>query len=111
MASWLDDNVGQFDLFTSMQSSIMRVAAPGLVVNIRRSYVVRPLGTLDPWGMSQKRLMKTTFWHVSGKRMMRGASAVITPPRLRKKGAEDLLSLNHGHVVPLGIDLKVASLP
>jgi len=57
--------------------------------------------------MSQKRLMKTTFWHVSGKRMMRGASAVHYTTRAEKQGAEELLSLNHGHIVPLGIDLEI----
>ena len=108
MASWLDDNVGQFDLVhIHAVFNHACVAAARACRKHHVPYVVRPLGTLDPWGMSQKRLMKTTFWHVSGKRMMRGASAVHYTTRAEKQGAEELLSLNHGHIVPLGIDLEI----
>ena len=34
-------------------------------------YLVRPLGTLDPWSLKQKSVRKRLFWHLGVKRMLR----------------------------------------
>ncbi len=67
-------------------------------------YIVRPLGTLDPWSMKQKPLRKRLFWSLAGKTMMGGAAAVHYTSQAEKDGTEDLLGVNHGRVIPLGID-------
>ena len=112
MAAWFDDNVEQFDLVhIHAVFNHACIAAARACRKHHVPYVVRPLGTLDPWSMRQKRLMKSMFWTLTGKRMMRGASAVHYTTRAEKQGAEELLSLNHGHVVPLGIDLEIVETP
>jgi glycosyltransferase involved in cell wall biosynthesis len=65
--------------------------------------VLRPLGTLDPWSVSQKSLRKRLFWRVTGKRMLRAAAAVHHTTEAEKLSTEGLFGLNHGKVIPLGI--------
>jgi len=109
LSVWLDENVADFDLVHV--HAVFNHACISAGRSCRKQqvpYVVRPLGTLDPWGMQQKRLMKRTFWHVSGKRMLSGASAVHYTTRAEKEAAEQSLKLNHGNVVPLGIDFELS---
>src|SRR5205085_10556057 len=68
-------------------------------------YVVRPLGTLDPWSLRQKRLKKRLFWHLGVKQMLGGAAAIHYTALPEKKLAEESLSLARGVVVPLGIEM------
>lgn len=72
-------------------------------------YVVRPLGTLDPWSMTQKSFRKRVFWQVSGKGMLRRAAAVHYTTESEKLATEALFSLNHGKVIPLGIETQAAT--
>jgi glycosyltransferase involved in cell wall biosynthesis len=72
-------------------------------------YVIRPLGTLDPWSMTQKSLRKRIFWQVAGKGMMQGAAAVHYTSEAEKLATERLTGMNHGRVVPLGIETTAAS--
>jgi glycosyltransferase involved in cell wall biosynthesis len=69
-------------------------------------YVVRPLGTLDPWSMTQKSFRKRVFWQVSGKGMLRGAAAVHYTTETEKLATEALFGLNHGKVIALGIETQ-----
>src|SRR6266404_3707658 len=64
----------------------------------------RPLGTLDPWSMRQKPLRKFLFWQVAGKRMLRGAAGVHYTARAEQTAAEESLGVNHGRVIPLGVE-------
>src|SRR5262249_54003575 len=61
------------------------------------------LGTLDPWSMKQKPLRKRLFWTLEGKTMIGGAAAVHYTSEAERHGTEDLLGVNHGKVIPLGI--------
>jgi len=67
-------------------------------------YVVRPLGTLDPWSMKQKSFRKKLFWELAAKKMLNRASAVHYTAQAELCAAERLLGLKQGRVVPLGID-------
>ena len=105
LASWLTTNIRQFDLAhvhaVFNHSSVVAARA------CRRAgvpYVIRPLGTLDPWSMTQKSLRKRLFWQVAGKRMLQGAAAVHYTSEAEKLSTERLTGLNHGRVVPLGIE-------
>jgi len=110
LARWLDQNVAEFDLVhihgvfshpcLSAASACRRHDVP---------YVVRPLGTLDPWSMKQKPLRKRLFWQVAGKRMLKEAAAVHYTAGAEQSAVEESLGLNHGRVIPLGVDADLAN--
>jgi glycosyltransferase involved in cell wall biosynthesis len=104
LSSWLDANVKNFDvvhihaIFNHACISAARICRKYGV-----PYVVRPLGTLDPWSMKQKPVRKALFWRLGGKRMMEAAAAVHYTAQAEKEATERSLGLNHGTVVPLGV--------
>jgi glycosyltransferase involved in cell wall biosynthesis len=110
LASWLGAHVQQFDLVhvhaVFNHSSVAAARACGRA-NV--PYVIRPLGTLDPWSMTQKSLRKRLFWQIAGKGMMQNAAAVHYTSEAEKLSTERLTGLNHGRVVPLGIETAVAT--
>lgn len=105
LAAWLGANVQQFDL--AHVHAVFNHSSVAAARACRRAgvpYIVRPLGTLDPWSMTQKSLRKRVFWQVAGKGMMQGAAAVHYTSEAEKLATERLTGLNHGRVVPLGIE-------
>ena len=66
-----------------------------------------PLGSLDPWSMRQKPVRKAVFWQLAGKRMLHDAAAVHYTARAEQQATETSLGLNHGTVVPLGVDTLI----
>jgi len=72
LASWLSTNIRDFDL--AHIHAVFNHSSIAAAHVCRRSgvpYVVRPLGTLDPWSMMQKSFRKHLFWQISGKGMLR----------------------------------------
>ncbi|MBI3652554.1 MAG: glycosyltransferase [Acidobacteria bacterium] len=67
-------------------------------------YIVRPLGSLDPWSLQQKPLRKKIFWHLGVKRMLHQAAAIHYTTLAEKRLAEDAAGLERGVVIPLGFD-------
>jgi glycosyltransferase involved in cell wall biosynthesis len=110
LASWLTLNIRQFDLaHVHAVFNHSSVAAARACRRAGVSYIIRPLGTLDPWSMSQKSLRKRLFWQIAGKRMLQGAAAVHYTSEGEKLSTERLTGLNHGRVVPLGIEKTSAT--
>ncbi|HET7113861.1 MAG TPA: glycosyltransferase, partial [Pyrinomonadaceae bacterium] len=110
LSVWLKANVQQFDLaHIHAVFNHACVAAATACRKTRVPYVVRPLGTLDAWSMKQKPLRKRLFWSISGKTMLSHAAAVHYTTEAEKSGTEGLLGVNHGRVIPLGIDAIAAS--
>ena len=109
---WLDKTVASYDLL-----HIHAVFNHACIAAARASranhvpYIVRPLGTLDPWSMKQKSLRKKVFWQVGIKRMLTDAAAIHYTARNEQLVVEESLRLNHGVVVPLGVDLKAIDAP
>ena len=105
LATWLNANVKNFDLahihavFNHSSMSASQACRKAGV-----PYVIRPLGTLDPWSMTQKSLRKRLFWQLSGKAMLRDAAAVHYTSEAEKLSTERHLNLNHGKVISLGVD-------
>jgi glycosyltransferase involved in cell wall biosynthesis len=58
--------------------------------------------------MKQKPLRKFLFWQVAGKRMLQNAAAVHYTAADEKSRTEESLGLNHGRVIPLGVDSALA---
>jgi glycosyltransferase involved in cell wall biosynthesis len=109
LAAWLKNNAPDFDVVhVHAVFNHASVAAAGACRNEAVPYVVRPLGTLDPWSMQQKPVRKRVFWFVSGKRMLERSAAVHYTAEAEKEATEGFLRLNHGRVIPLGVDAGAA---
>lgn len=105
LSVWLNANVHRFNL--AHIHAVFNHASMAAARECRREnvpYIVRPLGTLDPWSMKQKPLRKHVFWSLAGRTMLGGASAVHYTSETEKTGTERLLNVNHGKVIPLGIN-------
>ena len=110
LSSWLSSNIEQFDLaHIHAVFNHSSIAAAHVCRKARVPYVVRPLGTLEPWSMTQKSLRKRVFWQVSGKGMLRRAAAVHYTTDAEKLSTERLLGLNHGKVIALGIETTASA--
>jgi glycosyltransferase involved in cell wall biosynthesis len=73
-------------------------------------YVIRPLGTLDPWSLGQKRLRKRLLWRLGAKRAFEGAAAVHYTAAQEQRLAEQFAGPGRGIVVPLGVDEELLEL-
>src|SRR6185369_8463785 len=105
LSSWLRSNIQNFSLaHIHAVFNHSSVAAAHVCQKSGVPYVIRPLGTLDPWSMTQKSLRKRLFWRLSGKAMLRHAAAVHYTSEVEKLSTERHLALNHGKVIALGID-------
>ena len=105
LSVWLDAHVDQFDVgHIHAVFNHSSVAAARAFHKARVPYVIRPLGTLDPWSMKQKALRKRLFWSVAGEKMLNRAAAVHYTSQAEKTATEGLLGVNHGQVIPLGIE-------
>lgn len=112
MSTWLDENVRRFEVVHI--HAVFNHACMAAANACRKHgvpYVIRPLGSLDPWSMKQKRFRKQVFWLVSGRSMMQSAAAVHYTTTAEQKAVEHSLGLNHGVVVPLGIDTEGENSP
>ena len=106
LSVWLNANVHWFDAaHIHAVFNHSSVAAARECRKARVPYVIRPLGTLDPWSMKQKPLRKRMFWSIVGKTMMSGAAAVHYTSQSEQIATEALLGVIHGQVIPLGIDV------
>ena len=107
LALWLEQNVKNFDL--AHIHAVFSHACVAAARACRKSvvpYVVRPLGTLDPWSLKQKSVRKRLFWHLGVKRMLTGAAAIHYTSAEEKRLVETGLGLSGGVVVPNGLDLS-----
>jgi glycosyltransferase involved in cell wall biosynthesis len=104
LSSWLRANIREFDL--AHIHAVFNHSSVTAAHTCRKAgvpYVVRPLGTLEPWSMGQKSVRKRLFWQVAGKAMLRRAAAVHYTTEAEKLSTQRLLGLNHGKVIGLGI--------
>ena len=105
-AQWLQQHVSDFDVIhIHAVFNHACIAAARAARNQGIPYVIRPLGTLTPWALGQKSLRKKVFWHGGIENMMRNAAAIHYTSQSEQHAVEESLGLNHGCVVPLGIDL------
>ena len=105
LSVWLKQNVSGYELaHIHAVFNHSSLAAARECRKQRVPYVIRPLGTLDPWSLKQKSLRKRLFWSLAGESMLSGAAAVHYTSRAEQTATEDLLGVNHGQVIPLGIE-------
>jgi len=110
LAAWLKNNAPEFDVVhVHAVFNHASIAAANACRNAAVPYVVRPLGTLDPWSMKQKPVRKRVFWFVSGRKMLERSAAVHYTADAEKEATESFLRLNHGRVIPLGVEANEAA--
>jgi glycosyltransferase involved in cell wall biosynthesis len=110
LARWLNAQVADFDLVhIHAVFSHACLAAARACRQKGVPYLVRPLGTLDPWSLKQKRLRKNLFWHLGVRQMLKGAAAIHYTTVTEQRQAEEALELTRGVVIPLGIETDLFS--
>jgi glycosyltransferase involved in cell wall biosynthesis len=105
LARWLRQAVAKFDVVHI--HSVFGHACLSAGVACRDAgvpYVVRPLGTLDSWSLSQKPLRKRIALALGARRLLTGAAAVHYTSVREKAGSESGVGLSRGVVIPLGVD-------
>lgn len=108
IARWLEKNVSAFDVVYI--HGVFSQACLAAAKSCQRQgipYLVRPLGHTEPWSLAQKPLRKKLFLSLGGAAMLRRAAAVHYASAREKKLSEVALRLNHGLVIPLGIDFEL----
>ncbi|MEE8303977.1 MAG: glycosyltransferase, partial [Candidatus Tectomicrobia bacterium] len=112
LACWLQTNVRRFDLVhIDAVFSHASLAAARACQRHRIPYVVRPLGSLAPWCVNQKRFRKRLLWHFGVKQMLCRAAAIHYTTAEERRRVERRSGLRCGIVVPLGIDEGVLNTP
>jgi glycosyltransferase involved in cell wall biosynthesis len=107
LATWLKASVRDFDVVhIHAVFNHASVAAAKVCRKAGVPYVVRPLGTLDPWSMKQKAVRKKIFWSLVGKRMLSRSAAVHYTAAGEKTATEESLGINHGRVIALGVEVN-----
>ena len=106
LTSWLSSHIHDFDVaHIHAVFNHSSIAAAHICRKAGVPYVVRPLGTLEPWSMTQKSIRKRVFWWIVGKAMLLRAAAVHYTTEAEKLSTESLLRLNHGKVIGLGVEV------
>lgn len=107
LGRWLARHVRDYDLVhVHALFSFAALPAAYWAARARVPYVVRPLGTLNRWGMQHRRpWLKRLSFAIIERQILRGAARIhYTSEQERVEAAE--LGLKHRQtVVPLGIDL------
>ena len=107
LTAWLNSHAREFDVaHIHAVFNHSSIAAAHVCRKAGVPYVVRPLGTLEPWSMTQKSIRKRVFWQVAGKAMLGRAAAVHYTTEAEKVSTERLLRLNHGKVIGLGVEVN-----
>jgi glycosyltransferase involved in cell wall biosynthesis len=107
LARWLDQEVRRFDVVhIHAVFSHPCLAAARACQKRGVPYIIRPLGSLDPWSMRQNAFVKKVMWHLAVQRMLRSAAAIHYTTNEERQLAESSLGLDNGVVIPLGIEME-----
>lgn len=102
--AWIDDQVRAYDLVhIHAVFSFLAVRTGQSASASSVPYVVRPMGALDPWSLSQHRLRKKCFLWAFARELLRKAAAIHYTTNSERRKAELALGLTHGAVIPLGV--------
>jgi len=105
LAAWLDRNVRDFSVVhVHGVLSHASLAAARAATKHDVPYIIRPLGTLDPWSLAQKSGRKRLLMRTGVTRLLRHASAIHYTSAEEQRSVERTLGLARGVVIPLGVD-------
>jgi glycosyltransferase involved in cell wall biosynthesis len=113
LAAWLRQHAKDFDLaHVHAVFSHSSVAAASACRAAGVPYIVRPLGTLDPWSMRRHAWRKQLMMATGVRRMLAGASALhYTTSEERRLVEQAFPFVAPGVVVPLAVDEAFFSMP
>jgi glycosyltransferase involved in cell wall biosynthesis len=112
LARWLETNVNDFDVVhIHAIFSHSSLAAASACARHKIPYIVRPLGSLDPWSLRQRRFAKKILFRMGVFKMLNGASAIHYTTLAEKQLAENALGLRCGVVIPLGVNQELFKAP
>lgn len=105
LGAWLDANVERFDVVHIHGAfSYSTMAAARACRRHGIPYIIRPLGSLDPWSLRRRRFAKRCLWYLALKRTFLGAAAIHYTTDDERRLAEGELGLSRGVVIGLGVD-------
>jgi glycosyltransferase involved in cell wall biosynthesis len=105
LAVWLGPNSRRFDVVhIHAVFSHASLAAARVCRRERVPYVLRPLGSLDPWGLGRNRVQKRVLRLVAVDRLLRDAAAVHFTTDEERRLAEQSFRNLRSVVIPLGVD-------
>jgi glycosyltransferase involved in cell wall biosynthesis len=106
LEAWLRERVADFDIVhIHAVFSHSSLAAGRACRAAGVPYIVRPLGTLDPWSLNHHRLRKQLLFRFGVRSLLSGAAVVHYTSNEERRLAESVLPwLPPGAVVPLGIE-------
>jgi glycosyltransferase involved in cell wall biosynthesis len=106
LASWLRGHVRGFDAaHIHAVFSHSSIAAGQACRQAEVPYLVRPLGTLDPWSLARKRIRKQLMLRWGVRRLLSGAAAIhYTSAEEMRLAQAGFRQLPPGVVVPIGVD-------
>jgi glycosyltransferase involved in cell wall biosynthesis len=112
LAQWLSAHVRDFSVVhVHAVLSHAPLAAANAAYRRRVPYVVRPLGTLDPWSLGQKRLKKQLLLRTIAMPILRRAAAIQYTSAEEQASVERTLGLSGGVVIPLGVEPSLLMAP
>jgi glycosyltransferase involved in cell wall biosynthesis len=106
LSRWLHRHVGDFDaVHIHALFSHSSIAAGRACRSTGVPYVLRPLGTLDPWSLGRHAWRKKALIAAAGRRLIDGAAAVhYTSAEEARLASQGFDRMAPAAVVPLGID-------
>lgn len=110
LAAWLARSAGRYDLIHAHALfSFAPLAAAATAGLAGVPYLIRPLGTLSPWGMHNRRpLLKRLSFRLLDRRALAGAAAVHFTSEQERAEAAALGVPHRAVVVPLPVELDQA---
>lgn len=104
---WLNQHVADYDVVhIHALFSFSSVAAAWAARRAGVPYIVRPLGTLAPYGMSQHAVLKKLSWILFEGRILSNAAAVHFTSTAERDEAVRFGIRWRSEMVPIGIDVK-----
>ena len=106
LADWLERRVSEFDVVhVHAVFSHSSIAAGRACRAHGVPYIVRPLGTLDPWSLSRHAWRKRLLMELGVRNLLRGAAALhYTSEDEQTLARQALPWLPKGVIVPIGVD-------
>ncbi|MBX2848592.1 MAG: glycosyltransferase [Acidiferrobacterales bacterium] len=103
---WLKTNISNYDvihihaIFSFCSTYAMTLARKRQI-----PYIVRPIGQLESWSLTQSKWRKKLYLQIIESANLKGAGAIHFTAESEKKQALKTLSLDNSRVIPLGIDI------
>ena len=106
LSAWLNIHAAEFDVaHIHAVFSHSSLAAGRACRRAGVPYIVRPLGTLDPWSVNRKRFRKRALLRLGADRLLRSAAAIHYTSADEQRLAESVIEgLPTGVIVPNGVD-------